>query len=125
MADFWIKVCKDTPGKSELTILSDRLNASLGDVFLWWFQLYSWADGQTADGFLPHMNARLVAKASGVPEDFCDALGSEDIAWLYQTEGSNGKPSGMLFRNWSRHNGRSAKKRAQDAQRQRRKRKQA
>ena len=123
MADFWLKVCKDTPNKSELVILSDRLNVSRGDVFLWWFLLYSWADGQTANGFLPHMNAKLVADAAGVPENFSAALSSEDIGWLYHVEATATRPAGMLFHNWERHNGRSAKKRAQDCQRQRRHRK--
>lgn len=119
MADFWIKVCKDTPSKNELAILAERLDVSPGDVFLWWFKLYAWADGQTADGFLPHMTARTVATASGVPESFCVAMGCEDVAWLYRVGETKSRPAGMLFANWGRHNGKSAKKRSQDCQRQR------
>lgn len=122
MADFWIKVCKDTPQKGEFAILSERLDMSIGDVFLLFFRLYSWADGQTADGFLPHMTAKRISEVSGVAEDFCVALGSEDIGWLYHVSESDGKPAGMVFKNWNRHNGMSAKKRAQDNQRQRRRR---
>lgn len=119
MADFWIKVCKDTPDKSELVILSERLEASHGDVFLWWFRLWAWADGQTADGFLPHLNVARIAKAARVPETFCHALGSEDVAWLYPVDATKTRPAGMMFAKWDRHNGKSAKKRALDSQRQR------
>jgi Holliday junction resolvasome RuvABC DNA-binding subunit len=65
------------------------------------------------------MTAQLIATASNVPVEFCEALASEDIAWLYHVSSSNKKPAGMMFSNWKRHNGQSAKKRAQDAQRQR------
>lgn len=122
MADFWLKVCKDTPHKRELAIIARRLNCSKAEAFYWWFTLYAWADGQTADGFLPNMDPETVAGAAGVPEDFVVALGSQDIAWLYPVKSTARLSSGMLFSHWDRHNGKSAKKRGNDAQRKRRKR---
>ncbi len=122
MADFWIKVCKDTPNKRELAIVARRLGCSKAESFYWWFTLYAWADGQTADGFLPHMDHAAVACAAGIPEDFVAALGTEDIAWLYRVDETARQPAGMLFSNWGLHNGKSAKKRSQDTQRKSRRR---
>jgi hypothetical protein len=120
MADFWIKVCKDTPSKRELAIIAQRMGRTKADIFYWWFLLYSWADGQTANGFLPHMDIESISTAAGVPTEFCLGLGGEDVGWLYEVESTPTRPAGMMFSHWDRHNGKSAKKRAQQSQRQRR-----
>jgi len=114
VAQDWIKVCKDTPNKRELAVIATRMGATKAEVFLWWFSLYAWADSQTADGMLPHMSTESLAHAAGVPLEFCVMLGSEEVAWVYEAVSTAGV-RGIVFSHWDRHNGKSAKRRAMEA----------
>jgi hypothetical protein len=114
MAAYWIKVCLDTPRKPEMRLAAKMARLTKEQVFWHWFHLYAWADGQTADGFIPQLNLEDVAESSGVSLEFCRALSSPEIGWLFEAGGDN---PGVMFRNWERHNGRCAKQRAQGCRR--------
>lgn len=118
MAADWIKVCKDTPNKPELLLVSKLIQQPRSESFLLWFSLYCWADAQTKDGFLPHLTLADVAELSGVSLDFCIALGTEGVRWMFPTESTKSRPAGIQFAKWDRHNGDCAKKRADAARRQ-------
>ena len=112
MSSEWIKVCKDTPQKREISLLAKYLGCSRGDAFLAWFKVYSWADSETADGFLPGLTLYDVADAAGVDPNVCKMLGAEDIAWLVEVEAKHNRSAGVMLRNWVTHNGQSAKARS-------------
>lgn len=118
MASDWIKVCKETIDKPEISILADGLGMSREEAFGWWFRLYAWADSQTADGYVKNRNLRQVADMAHVPAEVCQILASREIGWLmeYQSE-NHPEERGVVFVNFDRHNGKSAKKRATTAKR--------
>lgn len=119
MSSNWILVCKDTPNKPEILLLAKHLRIPKEAAFALWFKLYAWADGQTADGWFPHMTLRDIAEAAEVTESVCRALASPDIHWLMECGGDN---PGVLIRNWDYHNGKSAKNRQQSCRRMQKKR---
>jgi hypothetical protein len=112
----WIKVCVDIERKREIVLAARLLKKSRAEIVGWLVFLWSWAGGQTADGFIPSMTLRDIAEASGVPLEFCTVLASDDIRWMF--EATAGGRSGVQFSNWSRHNGESAKKRSLQCRRQ-------
>lgn len=109
MAQDWIKVCKETIDKPEIEHISSMMDCSHEEAFGYWFRLYSYADTATADGFIPYVNLRGLARSAHVPEKVCEALASPLVGWIIVTTGDN---AGVKFTNWDRHNGESAKKRA-------------
>jgi hypothetical protein len=113
----WLKVCKDTPEKRELGLVGELTQLSQAEVFLHWFHLYSWADEQTSDGFIPHFSLALLSRTSGVPMHVCQAFASPVVGWLVEGYTRRGD-TGVMFANYDRHNGKSAKKRSVDAKRQ-------
>jgi hypothetical protein len=117
MSTNWIPVCKDTPNKPEILLLAKHLRIPKETAFALWFKLYAWADGQTADGWFPHMTLRDIAEAAEVPEPVCRTLASPDIHWLMECGGDN---PGVLIRNWGYHNGKCAKERLQAGRRMQR-----
>jgi hypothetical protein len=112
MAQDWIKVCKDTPDKPEIRLLAKHLKVSKELAFAHWFRLYAWADGQTHDGWFPHLTLADVAESAGVPILACRILASAEVGWLMECSGDN---PGVLIRHWEYHNGDCAKKRAMDS----------
>ena len=114
----WLKICKDTASKPKLHLLAKRLNCSKGDVFLYCFNLWAWADSQTTDGFIPNTDAADVAELAHVPLAFCHALAAEDVGWLIEFHNTKNGQQGMLLHDWQKHNGSCSKKRAQAAARQ-------
>jgi hypothetical protein len=118
MAEFWIKVCKGTIDKPELHALATLLNIQRETAFGYWFRVYAWADNATADGFVSHMTLDALAELTHTPKEFCRLLGSESIGWVVETKlEDSGRPAGLYFRNWERHNGQCAKSRSEGARR--------
>jgi hypothetical protein len=114
MADEWIKMrhcLRETP---EVIRVAIDLNCEEDLVVGKLHRLWSWADQQTADGYI-----------TGVTETWVDryvqmsgfAASLRAAGWL------ESDAKGMLFPNFDRHNGQSAKRRALDADRKRRSRK--
>ena len=114
MATNWIPVCKDTPDKPEICLLAKHMKITKETAFALWFRLYAWADGQTHDGWFPHLTLKDVAEAASVPVMVCRILASAEVAWLMECAGDN---PGVLIRHWDYHNGECAKKRAMAARR--------
>lgn len=113
MAGDWMKVEKLTPDKPEIAILARKLGTSKGEAFLNWFRVYSWADGITCPGFVPHLSLEDADELSRAAPGTCAALASTQIGWLSAGD------DGIHFRNWERHNGKSAKSRALETEKKR------
>ena len=116
MAGDWIKVEKITPDKPEIAILARELGISQADAFLSWFRAYSWADGITADGFVPNLSLADGDSLSRCCPGTFRTLASPILKWVEET------PGGLIFSKWNRHNGKSAKNRALEADKKRRQR---
>lgn len=99
----WIKVETTLPNKPIVLKLRRILQKSRSEIVGMLVQLLCWADGATNDGSLADM----------LPEDLdyivnCPGFGQAliDAGWMSASE------DGMTFVNWDKHNGQSAKRRA-------------
>ena len=104
MAGDWLKVEKATIDKPEIRLVARLCDVSRDAAFAAWFRLWCWFDTETEDGHFPALT----------PED-CDDIGRlrglgracAEAGWIeFAADG------GAIIRNWDRHNGVSAKKRA-------------
>jgi DNA replication protein DnaT len=120
MALNWLKVQRITPDKPEIAILARKLRISQAEAFLSWFRVYSWADEITSDGRVPNLSLEDGDRMSRCCPGTCAALASKDIGWIETKSVRN--VSIIEFKNWSRHNGESAKKRALAAEKKRKQR---
>ena len=110
MAGDWIKVSTDIAKKPEVIIGARTLSVSRYEFVGICVGFWAWADHQTADGYL-----------AGMEPDDLDAIMERQgfgavmkrIGWLLQDDG------GLMVPNFERHNGRSGKRRASDANRKR------
>lgn len=108
MSTHWIKVEKDTPHKPELRQAAKRCGVKRADAFLAFFQLWSFFDTHCVEGFLPGFTAEEADEIAGL-RGFAAALVA--AGWI------TFDPTGLTISNWDRHNGRSAKARAQTMRR--------
>ena len=107
----WIKVENATPNKPEVLKLARLLGVSRDDAFGKAMRFWIWLDGVTVDGAVDGVTSQdvdAVVGALGV----ADALVS--AGWL--TVSDDGQS--IAVPNFDRHNGESAKKRAQKTKRQ-------
>jgi hypothetical protein len=114
MADDWIKVRVNLHEQGEVFELTRLLKTRTEVVVFLLIRFWAWADGQTTDGQLPFSKPLDIDTIVG-RKGFSDALRS--VGWLKVTEGKVSIP------NFDRHNGKSAKERALDADRKRQERK--
>lgn len=108
MAGDWIKMrCNlwDDPRVTRLCDLTETAEATVIGALYW---LWAMADQHTEDGRLPGMTLRQIDRKTGVA-GFASAL--VDVGWL-AADGD-----GIEIRGFEEHNGASAKKRCQTAQR--------
>lgn len=108
MAGDWIKIEHWTPDKPEVFRMAERLGIDPDSVTGKLVRIWIWADQQTISGSAQSVTKALldrVANHSG----FADAL--IEAGWLESA------PEGISFINFDRHNGNSAKNRAQNAKR--------
>lgn len=102
----WIKWNKGLTKRSEVLQMAARTKKDRRLIALACMELWEWADDETTDGWLPGCTAAFVD----------DLVGIRGFASAYAEAGwSEIKPDGTLLRNWERHNGESAKRRALDA----------
>lgn len=106
----WLKVEKATASKREIAILARKLCVPIADAFLNWFLVYSWADGATATGFVAGITPEDVDTIAYAKPGTTAALASAEIGWVSVQDG------GIMFARWDRHNGKSAKARALEAE---------
>lgn len=105
----WIKVETHTPDKPEIIEVARLCKVSEDRAFTAWFRLWVWLDSVTDDGYLQFLTPAACDKRAGIP-GIGDALAS--VGWL-----EFDKSGGVLVLNWDRHNGKSAKRRAEDQRR--------
>ncbi len=110
MNQHWIKVEKVTPDKRAMRIIARTCGVDQDRAFGAWFRLWAWFDGETADGWLP----------GTIPED-CDDVARlpgisaalVEVGWLEFDQ------DGCKVAGWDKHNGASAKRRAEESERKR------
>ena len=108
MAGDWIKMRDnlwDDPRVAKIVDMTDSSEAAVIGSLYW---LWSTADQHTEDGFMPGITLRAIDRKTGL-KGFSEAMCS--IGWLEE------KPDGVLILEFEKHNGESAKKRAQTARR--------
>ncbi len=114
MAGDWIKFEHATPDKPEVVAIADQLGIDQDAVVGKLLRLWIWADQQSENG-----NALSVTKTFIDRITFCEGFAAalNDAGWL---DGSDGN---LQIPNFDRHNGKSAKQRANTAKRIRKSRK--
>ena len=108
MALDWIKTRIDLPDQPEVVGMARRLNIDIDTVVGKLIRVWAWADAVTTDGDIPHVDSVYVDDKVKCP-GFTAAMAA--VGWIRV------KNSGISFPNFDRHNGKSAKKRAEDSQR--------
>jgi hypothetical protein len=105
----WLKVETTTPNKPNIRRIAQVCNCSRGDAFLAWFELWSYFDANTADGFVPFLTAGEadeIARLPGISKALAEG------GWLTFDQ------TGCIVARFTKHNGQSAKARAQKTSRQ-------
>lgn len=98
-----------TPEKSEVLAITARMGGDDTDITVGrLFRLWRWFDQQTTDGNAHGVTQALLDRVIGVT-GFCEAV--QSVGWLVVNEG------GISLPNFDRHNGSTAKNRAQTAKR--------
>lgn len=110
MAGDWIKMRVDLGDDPGVVLIANACDVSEDEVVGKLHRLWSWADRHTTDGTAPAINGRWVDRYVSQP-GFADAMVA--AGWLHFTE------TGVEFPNFERHNGESAKRRAENTLRQR------
>lgn len=103
----WIKLQKHTPDKPKMWAIAKKCGISKSDAFLAFTRFYSWADDNTIDGVI-NINESDVDDISRV-KGFAKAM--LDVEWL----GIVGDGT-LVITNFDRHNGKTAKARALEAE---------
>lgn len=103
MSGDWAKVELNTPDKPEIWQIADTLEIDPDAVFGKVFRVWAWFDEHTEDGNAPSVTKRLLDRQVGVT-GFCDSM--LQAGWMSEKEGVISLP------NFDKHNGNTAKKRA-------------
>ncbi len=109
MAGEWLKMEACTPEKSEVLAITAKMGWDDTDLTVGkLFRIWRWFDQQTTDGNACGVTTALLDRIVGVA-GFCSAMLS--VGWLAITD------DGISLPNFDRHNGNTAKNRAQTAKR--------
>lgn len=111
MAGDWIKWVKGLSRRAEVLEMARALKTDRRIVACACMELWEWADTETQDGHIKGATSAFIDGLVALP-GFASAI--EAVGWLRSTE------QGITLTRWDRHNGASAKKRAQDVERQQR-----
>lgn len=104
----WIKIDVTTCDKTEIMHIARSCGVSVNEAFGAWFRLWAWFDGVTEDGrmdFLKKEDCDMKAMLPGI------GAALEDVGWIEFGE------RGAIIVGWEKHNGKSAKRRAETARR--------
>src|SRR5262245_23386499 len=104
----WIKVEHTLPRKPEVFRIAARTGMSRREVVGALVELFIWYDEQLANGERVIVSRETIKELTGSPE-FSTAL--LECGWLREKDGE------LLVANLDRHNGNTAKRRAQTARR--------
>lgn len=110
MAGDWIKMRTNLQRNPRVLRIASALNADRLRVIGGLHAVWSLADEQTEDGRLDAYSFQTIDEMIGW-SGFCKAL--NDVDWIHQDE------RGVTFPRFDEHNGASAKRRAQEADRKR------
>jgi hypothetical protein len=113
MAGDWIKIEHSMPDKPEIGQLADRLEISYNEAIGMVLRFWIWADQQSIDGYALSVTEKFIDHIVG-RNGFAAAMRS--CGWLASGD------DGPYLPNFNRHNGDTAKKRAQSKDRMTRKR---
>lgn len=104
MAGDWIKIETVTPDKPEVMRLADVLGLDQDAVLGKLVRLWAWADAHTTDGTALSVTERALDRVV-----FCAGFAAalRQVGWL------EGRDAALRLPNFDRHNGQSAKKRAE------------
>ncbi len=100
----WIKWTKGLSLKREVVAMANALKIDRRMVAALCMELWEWADDNTEDGNVPGVTVSTVDEITRV-SGFAQAM--SDVRWLFAND------VGIWFPNFERHNGKSAKRRAQ------------
>jgi len=110
MAGDWIKMRVDLANDPAVIGLASMLKTDEDDVVGKLHRLWSWADKHTVTGFVPHISEKWIDKYVAKP-GFAKQLCA--VGWLEIDV------TGVTFPHFERHNGASAKLRAENTERTR------
>lgn len=110
MADFWIKLEKSTPDKPEVFEIASILDIDPDCVLGKLVRAWAWIDSNSENGHISSVTNVLIDRVTAC-DGFAKAM--RQVGWLSDDE----------VPNFDRHMGKSAKKRANDAERKRKSRK--
>ena len=108
MAGDWLKIEHTTPDKPEIVHMADILGVDQNAVVGACLRLWIWADQQTSTGNALSVTRKWLDRLMQV-NGAADAM--IDVGWLTGVDGN------LTLTNYSRHNGKPAKTRAQTASR--------
>lgn len=103
MSGDWAKVELNTPDKPEIWAIANELGIDPDAAFGKVFRVWAWFDEHTEDGNAPSVTKMLLDRQVGVT-GFCDSL--LHVGWMVENEGI------VTLPNFDKHNGNTAKKRA-------------
>ena len=109
MAGDWIKMRIDLASDPSVIRMADTLDTTEYEIVGLLHAIWSWADAHTEDGTVPGVSARWLDRHFGKP-GLAECM--QASGWLDVTDDA------MIFPNFQRHNGKSAKTRAQTKNRQ-------
>ena len=107
----WIKWRKGLVNRDKIHRIARRMQISPLEAAARFMLVCEWTDEQTADGYIEDVGLECIDAIAGM-SGFGQAL--VDVHWVQLD------PKGVLFVNFLRHNGHSAKARALDADRKHR-----
>lgn len=102
----WLKIETETPDKPEMWAIAEMLSIDVDAVFGKVFRVWRWFDQHTEDGNAHGVSFSLFDRLVGLTGF---ASGMEKVGWLIKTE------EGISLPNFDRHNGQTAKNRANTA----------
>jgi hypothetical protein len=110
MAGDWVKWEHGFAEKPEVATTADILGVSLAEAVLLWMHFFEWADKNTTNGDVPGITPSridMIVRHAGF------ARAGQQAGWM------TFDAKGLILPNFLRHNGKSAKRRALDAERKR------
>ena len=110
MAGDWIKMRIDLADDPAVIGLAAALKINEDEIVGKLHRLWGWADKHTSSGFVPHITAKWIDRHL---EKGGFAAQMQAVGWLVIT------PEGVTFPSFDRHNGKSAKSRAENTERAR------
>lgn len=112
MAGDWVKWVKGLSKRREVIVLARKLGVSRREAACACMEMWEWADDETTNGHIQGATGEDIDLQLGLP-GFASALQSSEVGWLRVNS------QGITFPRWDRHNGESAKRRANDAAKKR------